>query len=418
MGVSAAIIGGSLIGAGAGLGGAALSSSAAGKAANTQAAAANNVADLQHQDAQAALQFQEQQYLNSLGLIQPYYQSGTNAMSTLDQLLGLPGVQGNSNVFSNPAGLPPAQLPGATPAGIGGGGNPGRFALSLPATAQGASSLSDFAGGFPLRNGGINSVGGANGPPRFDLNGNPIIQANGGPAQLSVPNPNAPASPNATGPNGTIGSTGLNPGFLSQTFNQPFIPPDAVTEQNDPGFKFRLSLGQQALENSAAARGGLLSGGTAKALNDFAQNDASAEYGNVYNRALTNYQTAYNTFNQNQANIFNRYAALAGIGQTSAGQLANAGLTSGGQVGNTLLTSGAQIGQQLNNAAAARASGYVGGANAYANAFGSLGQAAQLIPLYNLLNQNGGLSATEQNFLNGGGGPTAFESGVLAGGSA
>jgi len=39
----------------------------------------------------------------------------------------------------------------------------------------------------------------------------------------------------------------------------------------DPGYAFRLSEGQKALERSAAARGGLLSGGTGKALQRFGQ---------------------------------------------------------------------------------------------------------------------------------------------------
>jgi len=41
--------------------------------------------------------------------------------------------------------------------------------------------------------------------------------------------------------------------------------------QADPGYAFRLSEGQKALERSAAARGGLLSGGTGKALQRFGQ---------------------------------------------------------------------------------------------------------------------------------------------------
>src|SRR5882724_7234324 len=36
-------------------------------------------------------------------------------------------------------------------------------------------------------------------------------------------------------------------------WNEQFKAPTDVTEQNDPGYKFRLQQGQQALENSAAA---------------------------------------------------------------------------------------------------------------------------------------------------------------------
>lgn len=52
----------------------------------------------------------------------------------------------------------------------------------------------------------------------------------------------------------------------------------------DPSYQFRLQQGMSGLENSAAARGGLLSGNTLKAISDYNQNAASQEYGNVWNR--------------------------------------------------------------------------------------------------------------------------------------
>jgi hypothetical protein len=54
--------------------------------------------------------------------------------------------------------------------------------------------------------------------------------------------------------------------------------------QADPGYAFRLSEGTKALERSAAARGGLLSGGTGKALQRFGQEMGSQEYTNAFNR--------------------------------------------------------------------------------------------------------------------------------------
>jgi hypothetical protein len=59
--------------------------------------------------------------------------------------------------------------------------------------------------------------------------------------------------------------------------------------QTDPGYGFRLSEGLKALERSAAARGGLLSGGTGKALTRYGQEAASQEFGNAFARALTGY---------------------------------------------------------------------------------------------------------------------------------
>lgn len=159
------------------------------------------------------------------------------------------------------------------------------------------------------------------------------------------------------------------PGFTEQ-----FHAPTGVTEQNDPGYQFRLSQGLQALQNSAAARGGLLSGGTAKDLENYAQNYASNEYGNVYGRALGEYQQRFNIFQTNQANQFNRLASVAGAGQIAAGQLNAAGQGAAGNVSNILLGSAGQIGGALQNAGAARASGYAGISNALSGGLGDIGQ--------------------------------------------
>ena len=103
-----------------------------------------------------------------------------------------------------------------------------------------------------------------------------------------------------------------------------------------------MSEGQKALERSAAARGGLLSGGTGKALQRFGQEMGSQEYTNAFNR----YQTE-------RAARLNPLQSLTGMGQTSAQQLSNAGQTMASNVGDA-----------MGSAAAARASGYVGTANA------------------------------------------------------
>jgi len=56
---------------------------------------------------------------------------------------------------------------------------------------------------------------------------------------------------------------------------------------SDPSYQWRLGQGTQALENSAAARGGLLSGNTGKALTDYGQHAASQEYQNEFMRWLS-----------------------------------------------------------------------------------------------------------------------------------
>lgn len=150
-------------------------------------------------------------------------------------------------------------------------------------------------------------------------------------------------------------------GTPGQGLLTPFQAPTSVTEQNDPGYQFRLQQGAQALQNSAAARGGLLSGNTAKALEDYSQNYASNEYQNVYNRA-------FNTFETNQANTFNRLSALAGGGQVAAATLGQEGQAAAGNVGYLA----GQQGGFLQNQGAARASGYIGANNQLQNMFGNI----------------------------------------------
>lgn len=157
-----------------------------------------------------------------------------------------------------------------------------------------------------------------------------------------------------------------------------FQAPTMEQAQNEPGYKFALEQGKGALTNSAAASGNLLTGNTGEALQQYGQNLGEENYQNVYNRAMQQYQQGYNQFETNQSNLFNRYASLAGVGQTATAQLGNEGQAAAGNVANISLTGGQQIGQQLNNAAAAQASGYVGGANAIGSGLNNLSQYAML----------------------------------------
>lgn len=119
--------------------------------------------------------------------------------------------------------------------------------------------------------------------------------------------------------------------------------------QQDPGYGFRMSEGMKALERGAAARGGLLSGATLKGVQRFGQDLASQEYQNAFNR----YQA------ERQARL-GPLQSLAGVGQTTAQQL--------GQAGQQMASN---VGEAMTGGAAARASGYVGGANALTGALGT-----------------------------------------------
>jgi len=84
--------------------------------------------------------------------------------------------------------------------------------------------------------------------------------------------------------------------------------PTAEGMYADPGYQFRLEQGRKALEQGAAGRGTLRTGGTLKDLLGYGQNLASQEYGNVVGRALQAYQTnranAADIYGTNYANRY------------------------------------------------------------------------------------------------------------------
>jgi hypothetical protein len=142
----------------------------------------------------------------------------------------------------------------------------------------------------------------------------------------------------------------------------------------DPGYGFRLSEGQKALDRQAAARGGLISGGALKAATRFGQDMGSQEYQSAYNRALTGYNTDVARENQ----LYNRQAAMAGIGQTATNLV--------GQAGQNYATS---AGNLMTGAGAAQAAGQVGMANAFTGGLGTYLNYSQGNSLLNALKNRG-----------------------------
>lgn len=60
--------------------------------------------------------------------------------------------------------------------------------------------------------------------------------------------------------------------------------PNAVS--SDPSYQWRFNEGQRGVENSAAARGGALSGNALRAITDYGQGAASQEYGAEFARRM------------------------------------------------------------------------------------------------------------------------------------
>jgi hypothetical protein len=121
--------------------------------------------------------------------------------------------------------------------------------------------------------------------------------------------------------------------------------PDYSAFYNSPDYMFARDMGEQAIERSAAARGGLLSGNTLAAASRFNSGLATQNFGNYVNRLQS----------------------LAGVGQSTAQNLGQLGSEAAGQ-----------IGANERYAGDARASGLLGSAAAYrqgeSNTIGIIGQ--------------------------------------------
>jgi hypothetical protein len=168
----------------------------------------------------------------------------------------------------------------------------------------------------------------------------------------------------------TLGSTSAN--SLNNLLKTGFQAPTLQQAENTPGYQFTLQQGTKAIDANAAANGTLLSGNTGKALEDYGQGLASTTYQQDYQNALNTYMT--------------NYQSLMGGTQTglsSTAQLGNFGQAAASDISNLDLTGGVQQAQQINNAAAARASGYLGSANAWETGInGALGSGESLANAY------------------------------------
>jgi hypothetical protein len=157
----------------------------------------------------------------------------------------------------------------------------------------------------------------------------------------------------------------------------------AAQFHQDPGYQFALKQGQDALNASQAAQGNNISGAGLTALSNYNQGMANQQY-----------QNAFNNYQSQQTNQYNRLASLAGLGQTAnaqsqqAGQFATAAQNSAGMQG-----------------ANAQAAGGVAQGNAIGSAMSGLAgiygqnQASQTQTANNFMNAESG-SQSEDNALN------------------
>jgi hypothetical protein len=149
--------------------------------------------------------------------------------------------------------------------------------------------------------------------------------------------------------------------------------------QQDPGYAFRLSEGQKALDRSAAARGGLMSGGALKAAARYGQDMGSQEYNNAFNR----YQT-------NRANQLQPLGSLMASGQSAASNQGSAAGQYGSNVGNVYMNQGINQGNAMLAGSQARTSAYGDIAKMYGNNRPDFG---------NLFGEGGGMTGSQNDLL-------------------
>ena len=190
-----------------------------------------------------------------------------------------------------------------------------------------------------------------------------------------------PGQSNTYDANGNPIGTQTGTGYLTNQFSNADLNANLA-----PNYAFQLQQGQGALDNQLNSAGGLVSGNSLKAMQDYSQNFA----GNAYQNAFNNYQSQ-------RGNIYNTLAGIAGLGQSAQQQSNNLATNYGTNAAN--LTTGA---------AAAQAAGLVGQANAYTGGINNIANQFQLGSLlggsnsYNSLSNIGGIGGSISNYLNGG----------------
>lgn len=144
---------------------------------------------------------------------------------------------------------------------------------------------------------------------------------------------------------------------------QSFTPADYLANK-DPGYDFQLKQGTQALQNSQAAGNGVLSGTALKDLIAFNQNFAS-----------TGYQNAFDRWQAQNTNVYNRLMGMTQVGENAAAGAGNTGASIGANMANSMI-----------GGANANAAGTVGVANAIS---GGINSGMGYYMLGNMMNKPG-----------------------------
>jgi len=163
------------------------------------------------------------------------------------------------------------------------------------------------------------------------------------------------------------GQTGINTYMqeASQGFNLPeFQQPTEADMLVDPSYQWRLDQGMEATTRALTKSGQAWGGQRGIALMDYAQNAASQEYANIYDRSLKNYQMRYNR----QGDYLNRLGGIADMGLSATTSLGGIDANYAGNIASTITGTASRVGQQYTGSANARASGILGVGRAFQGA--------------------------------------------------
>lgn len=201
--------------------------------------------------------------------------------------------------------------------------------------------------------------------------------------------------------NELIQSGDLYKGYGDYTGELAFDP-SSVDVTQDPGYAFRLSQGQKALDTGAGRKGQLFSGAQQKALLEYGQNLGSQEYQNAYQRQFSTFQDARNAKYQDYLNRVQQYNQNLRNQVSDLGNLANMGENSLVRQQNALNQSVAGVtgaNAAIGNAAATQ---NAAGWSALSSAGSSLGGAAMDVAKLYAMNQgsNTGTGSTGTSLYN------------------
>lgn len=325
-----------------------------------QSSAASDAANAQTAASQSANATQLQMYNQTRESDLPQINAGNSASNQLSYLLGLqpyssPQVDASGNPIAAPAGQTLNGMLGPNPTTSG------------TTTSPTSTTSSNSALGLPGNNYIFNP---STGTYQENTSNSPLSQINplnyntiGSPAgssdntstsQTATPG-TATAATDPTANNGYGSSVNTADGAYGSLASS-FTPADFLANE-DPAYGFDLQQGEQAIQRTQSANGGLNSGAAAEALSNYAQGQASNEYQNAYSRYTTN-----------QNNLYNKLAGVAGTGQVANTALGTVGSNTANQISNNTTSAGSAVGAagigaaNANSAAIGTATNQIGSA--------------------------------------------------------